>query len=312
MYVVTKRAKEKVTFTRVLRVEVTFFHFLYCAQVEEELFYETKELKVFGGITMSLNINDFSMDFFSLKGKNAIVTGGCSGLGQAFALALAKAGANIFCFAAVNDDGTTQKLIEDCGVKYTFMLGDITEDGICDKVAEKCVETYGSIDILVNCAGICKIADVLDFGRAEWDPMIAINLTGAFDLSHAVAKYMIPQKSGKIINICSLFSFLGGLGSPAYAAMKAGLMGLTKAYADELGKYGICVNGIAPGYFQTSMTSGTGSANDEKYIKIKEHVPADRWGERQDLMGTVVYLASRASDYVNGTLAVVDGGYLVR
>lgn len=129
---------------------------------------------------MSLNINDFSMDFFSLKGKNAIVTGGCSGLGQAFALALAKAGANIFCFAAVNDDGTTQKLIEDCGVKYTFMLGDITEDGICDKVAEKCVETYGSIDILVNCAGICKIADVLDFGRAEWDPMIAINLTGAF------------------------------------------------------------------------------------------------------------------------------------
>lgn len=134
------------------------------------------------------------------------------------------------------------------------MQGDLTEDGMCDKIAEKCVETYGSIDILVNCAGICKIADVLDFGREEWDPMIAINLTGAFDLSHAVAKYMIPQKSGRIINICSLFSFLGGLGSPAYAAMKAGLMGLTKAYADELGKYGITVNGIAPGYFQTAMT----------------------------------------------------------
>lgn len=196
-----------------------------------------------------LNINDFSMDFFSLKGKNAIVTGGNSGLGQAFALALAKAGANIFTFAYVDDDGTTKKLIEDCGVKYTFMQGDLTEDGMCDKVAEKCVETYGSIDILVNCAGICKIADVLDFGRAEWDPMIAINLTGAFDLSHAVAKYMIPQKSGRIINICSLFSFLGGLGSPAYAAMKAGLMGLTKAYADELGKYGITVNGIAQEFF---------------------------------------------------------------
>ena len=142
--------------------------------------------------------------------------------------------------------------------------------------------------------------------------MIAINLTGAFDLSHAVAKYMIPQRSGKIINICSLFSFLGGLGSPAYAAMKAGLMGLTKAYADELGKYGICVNGIAPGYFQTKMTTGTGSANDEKFIKIKEHIPADRWGERQDLMGTTVFLASHASDYVNGTVVVVDGGYLVR
>ena len=214
------------------------------------------------------NINDFSMDFFSLKGKNAIVTGGVSGLGQAFALALAKAGANIFVFAAVDDDGTTQKLIEACGVKYAFMLGDITEDGICDKVADKCVETFGSIDILVNCAGICKIADVLDFGRAEWDPMIAINLTGAFDLSHAVAKYMIPQRSGRIINICSLFSFLGGLGSPAYAAMKAGL--------------------------------------------FKEHIPADRWGERQDLMGAMVFLASKAADYVNGTLLVVDGGYLVR
>ena len=147
------------------------------------------------------NINDFSMDFFSLKGKNAIVTGGCSGLGQGFSLALAKAGANIFCFAAVNDDGTTQKLIEDCGVKYYFMQGDIMEDGICDKVAEECVRVFGSVDILVNCAGICKIADVLDFGREEWDPMIGINLTGAFDMSHAVAKYMIPQKSGRIINI---------------------------------------------------------------------------------------------------------------
>ena len=261
-----------------------------------------------------LNINDFSMDFFSLEGKNAIVTGGNSGLGQAFALALAKAGANIFAFAYVDDDGTTKELIEGCGVKYYFMQGDLTEDGMCDKIADKCIEVYGKIDILVTCAGICNIADVLDFGRKEWDPMIAINLTGAFDLSHAVAKYMIPQRSGRIINICSLFSFLGGLGSPAYAAMKAGLAGFTKAYADELGKYGITVNGIAPGYFQTAMTAGTGSGNedDPKYIKIKEHIPADRWGERQDLMGATVFLASKASDYVNGTLLVVDGGYLVR
>lgn len=260
---------------------------------------------------MGTNINDFSMDFFSLEGKVAIVTGGNSGLGQAFALALAKAGADIFCFAFVDDDGTTKELIEGCGSKYYFMQGDIMEDGICDQVADKCVEVFGHVDILVNCAGICKINDVLDFGREDWDPMIGINLTGAFDLSHAVAKHMIPQKSGRIINICSLFSFLGGLGSPAYAAMKAGLMGLTKAYADELGKYGITVNGIAPGYFQTAMTTGTGTA-DEKYIKIKEHVPCDRWGERQDLMGATVFLASKASDYVNGTVLVVDGGYLVR
>ncbi len=260
------------------------------------------------------NITDFNMDFFSLKDMNAIVTGGVSGLGQAFALALAKAGANVFVFAAIDDDGTTQKMIEAEGVKYAFMKGDIREDGICDKVADKCVETFGSVDILVNCAGICLIADVLDFTREQWDPMIDINLTGAFDLSHAVARYMIPQKSGRIINICSLFSFLGGLGSPAYAAMKAGLAGLTKAYADELGKYGITVNGIAPGYFQTAMTASTGSGNEEdpKYIKIKEHIPADRWGDRQDLMGATIFLASKAADYVNGTLLVVDGGYLVR
>lgn len=263
---------------------------------------------------MALDINDFSLDFFSLKGKTALVTGATSGLGQAFSLALAKAGADIFDFSFDPGDGTTKRLIEGCGSKYYYMQGDITENGICDKVAEKCVEVYGKVDILVNCAGICLIADVLEFTRKQWDPMININLTGAFDLSHACAKYMIEQRSGKIINICSLFSFLGGLGSPAYAAMKAGLMGLTKAYADELGKYGICVNGIAPGYFQTAMTSGTGSANenDEKYIRIKQHVPADRWGERQDLMGAMVFLASQASNYVNGTLLVVDGGYLVR
>lgn len=294
-------------------MEVALFLFFFIRRADEKNPLSAK-IRVFMEVNKMLNINDFSMDFFSLKGKNAIVTGGNSGLGQAFALALAKAGANIFAFAYVDDDGTTKKLIEDCGVKYTFMQGDLTEDGMCDKIAEKCVETYGKIDILVNCAGICKIADVLDFGREEWDPMIAINLTGAFDLSHAVAKYMIPQRSGRIINICSLFSFLGGLGSPAYAAMKAGLAGLTKAYADELGKYGITVNGIAPGYFQTAMTAGTGSGNedDPKYIKIKEHIPADRWGERQDLMGATVFLASKAADYVNGTLLVVDGGYLVR
>jgi len=260
---------------------------------------------------MNTNINAFSLDFFNLKGKNAIVTGGVSGLGQAFALALAKAGANVFAVAFEDDDGATRRLIEGCGVKYAFLQGDLCADGFCQEIVKQCAETFGGIDILVNCAGICLIADVLEFTREQWDPMIHINLTAAFELSRAAAEYMIPQRSGKIINICSLFSFLGGLGSPAYAAMKAGLMGLTKAYADELGKYGIQVNGIAPGYFQTAMTAGTGST-DEKYQKIKDHIPAGRWGERQDLMGATVFLASRASDYVNGTVLVVDGGYLVR
>ena len=260
---------------------------------------------------MSYDINDFSLDFFSLKGKTAIVTGGNSGLGQAFALALAKAGANVFTDAYVDDDGTTQKLIEGCGVSYKFMQCDISVKGEPKKVVEERIKTFGKVDILVNCASICKLNDVLNFDRDDWDPMIAINLTGAFELSHECAKYMIPQKSGKIINICSLFSFLGGLGSPAYAAMKHGLAGFTKAYADELGKYNIQVNGIAPGYYATNITVATRS-NPETNRKVLEHIPAERWGERQDLMGATVFLASDASNYVNGTLLVVDGGYLVR
>lgn len=260
---------------------------------------------------MSYDINDFSMDFFSCKGKNAIVTGGNSGLGQAYALSLAKAGANIFCVSYVDDDGTTKKLIEDCGVKFEYMNADISANGAPKKIAETCVEKLGSVDILVNCAGICKIKDVLEFDRAEWDPMIAINLTAAFELSHECAKFMIPQNSGKIINICSLFSFLGGQGSPAYAAMKHGLTGFTKAYADELGKYNIQVNGIAPGYYATNITVETRS-NPVTNQRVLDHIPANRWGERQDLMGTCVFLASDASNYVNGTMVVVDGGYLVR
>lgn len=260
---------------------------------------------------MSYDINDFSMDFFSIKGKNAIITGGNSGLGQSFALALAKAGANVFCASYVDDDGTTQKLIEGAGVKYEFMQADISVKGVPKTIVEACVEKFGSVDILVNCAGICKINDVLDFDRDDWDPMIAINLTAAFELSHECAKYMIPQKGGKIINICSLFSFLGGLGSPAYAAMKHGLTGLTKAYADELAKHNIQVNGIAPGYYATDVTKVTRS-NPETNKRVLDHIPAERWGERQDLMGACVFLASKASEYVNGTMVVVDGGYLVR
>jgi len=260
---------------------------------------------------MSYDINDFQMEFFSIKGKNAIVTGGNSGLGQAFALALAKAGANIFCASYVDDDGTTQKLIEGTGAKYEFMQADISVKGVPKTIVENCVNTLGSVDILVNCAGICKINDVLNFDRDDWDPMIAINLTAAFELSHECAKFMIPQKSGKIINICSLFSFLGGLGSPAYAAMKHGLTGLTKAYADELAKHNIQVNGIAPGYFATDVTKVTRS-NPETNKRVLDHIPAERWGERQDLMGACVFLGSKASEYVNGTMLVVDGGYLVR
>lgn len=258
-----------------------------------------------------MQMQDFKMDFFSLKGRNAVITGGNGGLGQAFSRALAEAGANIFIPSIIEEDNGTRQLIEETGVKYYFMKSDITAKGEPKKIIETCVKEFGSIDILVNCAGICKLNDVLDFTRDDWDPMIAVNLTAAFELSHEAAKFMIPQKSGKIINIASLFTFLGGLASPAYAATKHGLAGFTKAYADELGKYNIQVNCIAPGYFATDITAATRS-DPVKNETILRHIPAERWGWVSDLMGPTVFLASRASDYVTGTTVVVDGGYLVR
>ena len=252
------------------------------------------------------------MDFFSLKGKNAIVTGGNTGLGQTFSLALAKAGANVFIPSLMEDDGTTQSMIENEGVKMAFMKTDITTEGEPAKIIQNCVDTFGSVDILVNSAGISiNEPDVLKFGRSQWDKMFSINLTAAFELSHEAAKKMIPQRSGKIINIGSLFSYLGGQWSPAYAATKHGMLGFTRDYCDELAQFNIQVNGIAPGYYATALTAKT--RNDPvANQRVLDHIPANRWGETQDLMGTVVFLASKASDYVNGQMIVVDGGYLVR
>ncbi len=258
-----------------------------------------------------MNITDFNMNFFSLKGKNAIVTGGNTGLGQAFSLALAKAGANVFVPSIMDDDGTTKKLIEAENVKYIFMEANITAEGMPKAIIEKCVNELGSIDILVNSAGMCKIAEVENFTRKEWDPMIDLNLTAAFELSYEASKFMIPQKSGKIINICSVFTFLGGQWAPAYAATKHGIAGFTKAYCDELAQHNIQVNGLAPGYFATAITEATRS-NPVTNQRVLDHIPANRWGEVADLMGTTVFLASAASDYVNGHILSVDGGYLVR
>lgn len=258
-----------------------------------------------------MQITDFKMDYFSIKGKNAIVTGGNTGLGQAFSLALAKAGANIFMPSIMPDDPAFNALIEAEGGKAVYMEADITKDGVCKEVVEACVNTLGSVDILINCAGICICEDVLDFGRAQWDPMIAINLTAAFEMSHECAKFFIPQKSGKIINICSMFSFLGGQWSPAYASSKHGIAGLTKAYCDELAQYNVQVNGIAPGYFKTAVAAA--SASDPVREKwITDHTPEGRWGLIHDLMGTTVFLASFASQFVNGHVLAVDGGFLTR
>ena len=258
-----------------------------------------------------MEITEFSTDFFSLHGRRAIVTGGNSGLGRAFTVALAAAGADVLVPSLVDDDGTTASLVSARGGRYEFLEADITKPGAAGDAVRASVDRLGGLDILVNSAGICLLDDVIAFDRGKWDPMVAVNLTAAFDMAHEAASVMRDQRSGKIINIASLFSFLGGTMSPAYAATKAGIVGLTKAYADELGQFGVQVNALAPGYYATAITAAT-RANADASRRILEHIPADRWGDPADLMGALVFLASRASDYVTGHTLVVDGGYLVR
>ncbi len=257
-------------------------------------------------------IADFSLDFFSLAGRRAIVTGGNRGLGQAYAVALAKAGADVFIPTVAADDGTTAPMIEAEGRRCEIVTADLTQAGVPAEVVQGCVDALGGVDIVVNNAGIgINVDDVREFDRSKWDPMVAVNLTAAFEMSHEVSKIFIEQGSGKIINVCSMFSFLGGQRSPAYAATKHGIAGLTKAYADELGPFGAQVNGIAPGYFATELTTET-RANPVTNQTVLDHIPAGEWGQVQDLMGACVFLASRAANYVNGHVLAVDGGYLVR
>src|SRR5579871_3855293 len=231
-----------------------------------------------------MDLAGFSLDLFSLAGRNALVTGGNSGLGQAFSAALAKAGADVFAVGLADDDGTTRGLIEGAGRRMEFMAADITQPGAPGLIVRRCVQTLGSVDIVVNCAGIALLAGVEAFGRDQWDAMVAVNLTAAFELAYEASKVMIEQRSGKIINIASLFSFLGGRRSPAYAATKAGLAGFTRAYCDELAGHNIQVNAIAPGYFKTAITEAT-RADPDADRRIVEHVPAGRWGEISNVTG---------------------------
>ncbi len=254
---------------------------------------------------------DFSLDWFSLAGRAAVVTGGNTGLGRAFSLALATAGASLYIPTVTDDGGETERLVAEAGSSAGVVELDITAPGAPRRVIDGCLEVFGRLDILVNSAGIATLAPVEQFGRAEWDPMVALNLTAAFELSYEASTTMVAQRSGKIINIASLFSFLGGRWSPAYAATKHGLVGFTKAYCDELAQHNVQVNAIAPGYFATAITERTRS-DPEASRRVLEHIPAGRWGDPTDLMGALVFLASRASDYVNGQVIVVDGGYLVR
>ncbi|MFC4324273.1 2-dehydro-3-deoxy-D-gluconate 5-dehydrogenase KduD [Litchfieldia salsa] len=260
---------------------------------------------------MTNRLQDFSLDFFNLAGKTAIVTGGNTGLGQGYVVALAKAGADLFVVTHNTDWDETRELVEKEGRKITFFQADLTKKEVISEVVSACVEEYGKIDILVNNAGTIRRNPLLEYKEEDWNAVMAINLDAVYFLSQEVAKVMVEQKSGKIINIASMLSFQGGKFVPPYTASKHAVAGITKAFANELAEYNVQINAIAPGYVATANTEPI-RADEKRNAEILSRIPAARWADPADLMGTVVFLSSRASDYINGHILAIDGGWLAR
>lgn len=260
---------------------------------------------------MTNDLNKFSMDFFNLNGKVAVVTGGNTGLGQAYAVALAKAGADLLIPTFDTNWDETRELIEAEGKKVVFVQGDLTKKEDRAKVVNKAIEEFGKIDILINNAGTIRRTPLLEYKEEDWNAVMDINLNAVYFLSQEVARLMEKQGGGKIINVASMLSFQGGKFVPPYTASKHGVAGITKAFANELACKNIQVNAIAPGYIKTQNTAPI-RADEKRNAEILSRIPADRWADPFDLMGSIVFLASRASDYVNGHILAVDGGWLVR
>jgi 2-dehydro-3-deoxy-D-gluconate 5-dehydrogenase len=256
-------------------------------------------------------LDSFTMDYFSLSNKVIIVTGGNTGLGQGYVAAFAKAGADLFITTYDEDWEETRQLVEKEGRKVVFYKADLTDKKQLAAAVQACLTTYGKIDVLVNNAGTIRRAPLLEYKEEDWQAVIDINLNAVYYLSQKVAKLMVKQGQGKIINIASMLSFQGGKFVPPYTASKHGVAGLTKAFANELAQYNIQVNAIAPGYIETANTAPI-RADEQRNAEILSRIPAGKWGHPHDLMGTVVFLASRASDYINGHILAVDGGWLVR
>jgi 2-deoxy-D-gluconate 3-dehydrogenase len=250
-------------------------------------------------------------DLFSLQGQAALVTGANTGLGQAIAVGLAQAGADIIAVGRSTPDETT-KMVAAAGRKLHAVAADLSTTEPIERVVEDACAAAGRLDILVNNAGVIRRADSVDFTEADWDAVMDTNLKTAFFLSQAVAKRWIAEgRGGKIIQVASMLSFQGGLRVPSYTASKSGLAGLTKALANEWAGKGINVNAIAPGYFVSNNTEAL-RADETRSRQILERIPAGRWGQPEDLAGVAVLLASRASDYMHGAIVPVDGGWLAR
>lgn len=252
------------------------------------------------------------LDAFQLDGKNALVTGSHRGLGAAIAVALAQAGANVLLHGRDPNPGNACEEIRALGRKTSYIAGDVANAGVCAALIEKTVAGFGSIDILINNAGIIRRAPAAEYPTEYWDEVIAVNLTAVFRLSQLAGQQMLKQgKPGKIVNIASVLSFQGGILVPAYAAAKGGVAQLTRALSNEWAAKGINVNAIAPGYMATDNTTAL-RRDPERSRQILDRIPAGRWGAPEELAGAVVFLSCAASDYVHGHVLVVDGGWLAR
>jgi 2-deoxy-D-gluconate 3-dehydrogenase len=247
---------------------------------------------------------------FDLTGRVAVVTGANTGIGQGIALALAQAGADI---AAVGRSAATETVekVRALGRKAEIISADLSSIEPVGRIVDETVEKLGGLHILVNNAGIIRRNDAVNFTEEDWDAVMDTNLKSVFFLCQAAARHMIPNGGGKIINIASMLTFQGGIRVPSYTASKSGVGGLTKLLANEWASKGITVNAIAPGYIATNNTDAL-QKDETRNRQIMERIPAARWGDPADLGGAAVFLASRASDYVQGHILAVDGGWLAR
>jgi len=252
-----------------------------------------------------------SDNMFRLDGEVALVTGSSRGLGAAMAVALAGAGADVVLHDRCCAGDTERAIRESTSARTTCLVADLIDRAATIRLVEQAVEAMGKIDILVNNAGIIRRAPAAEHADLDWDEVLEINLSAVFRLCRAAGSKMLAQGHGKIVNVASLLAFQGGILVPSYAAAKGGVMQLTKALANEWAGRGVNVNAIAPGYMRTENTRAL-QEDPVRAPQILARIPAGRWGEPHDLAGPVVFLASRASDYLNGHVLVVDGGWMGR
>jgi 2-deoxy-D-gluconate 3-dehydrogenase len=250
-------------------------------------------------------------NLFNIKGKVAMVTGARRGLGLAMAKGLVEAGAKLVAVASSPDCKELREAVRKLDGEMLYLQADLADRRERKGLVGKAVKHFGRLDILVNCAGIQHRQPAMDLPFEKWDAIISLMLTSVFELSQQAARIMEMQGGGKIINIGSISCFQGGWTVPAYTAAKHGVAGLTKALANEWAAKNIHVNSIAPGYFDTEMCAAI-KADPLREAKIRERIPAGRWGKPEELIGPLLFLASDASNYVDGHVLVVDGGWMGR